>query len=286
MAFLVIFQKNLENQLLTWQKNYFCRMRKLLVGTLVLGFLFAGQSCKQNQSSDPSQVANSQESEYNKHLKVYKQAMKIKDFQTAIIALNYMHAADSSYSKYTDTLITLYATARLYNSVIQLGEDLIKQFPEKDTIRELVAMSNNSMGNYNKAFADFEMLHNKDADPTYLYNMAKIKYLLKQPSEARKLYKSVIDDTASMTRMVEFPSVNGSLQKVALVAGCYMQLANIDADEQKLQSAVANLQRALKISPGFETAQYSLQQLQEYQAQLKYQQQLQKQQRQLPQGLR
>jgi tetratricopeptide (TPR) repeat protein len=258
-------------------------MRKLklpFLFTLTSILLF---SCYQNKvESTDNQINN-----YDSHLGVYENAMQMKDFQTAIIALNYMREADTTYSRFTDTLISLYATARLYNSVISLGTDVLESHPEKDTIRELVAVSNNNLGNYNKAYSDFEILYSKQKNPSTLYNMAKIKYSLKQAEEAKKLYTQIILDSAAATKMAEFPSPNGSFQSIALPAGCYMQLANIDADQQNLNGAIANLNKALRISPGFQTAQYSLQQLKEYKAQLEYKRKLGAQGQGLsPQGLR
>jgi hypothetical protein len=243
-------------------------MRKLKILFLLTAVTVVLYSCDSATTKSPETTVDN----YKTHQDVYQKAMKMKDFQTAIIALNYMHQADSTYSEYTDTLISLYAAARLYNSVISMGTELIEKYPEKDTIRELVAISNNNLGNYIKAYSDFELLYQKQKDPSTLYNMAKIKYSLKESNEARKLYKQIISSSEAATKMAEFPSPNGSFQSIALPAGCYMQLANMDADEQKLDAAISNLTKALKISPGFQTAQYSLQQLRQYKAELQYKQ--------------
>lgn len=255
-------------------------MRKSAIIYLVILLAIFGVSCKEKTT----QVVHNQPDRYAEHLAVYKQSLDLKDYQTALVALSYMHQADSSYTQYTDSLIVLYTKAGLYNSTVQLGEKLLEKYPQKDTIRELVAASNTQIGNYQKGYNDFKLLYDKNKHPSNLYNMGKIKYLLREINEAEQLFNRIIKDSAARTEMVEFPSQSGAMQAVPLPAGCYMQLANIAADKQDIFGAMALLKKALKISPGFETADYSLKQLEQYQAQVMRQQRLQRQQQQLPGG--
>jgi|GEM_PF-4199242 len=272
MAFLAKNQNYLKIETLGIQKNYFCHMKKTIQFSALIIVLFACFSCGQEKT----QTVVNEGSTYEQHLAVYKQSKELKDYQTALIALSYMHSLDSSYNDYTDSLIILYTRAGLYSSTVALGEKMLEVYPDKDTIRELVAASNTQIGNYQKGFDDFKLLHEKNQHPSNLYNMAKIKYLLRAPKEAEDLYKRAASDEAAPMEMVEFQTSRGSVQSVPLPAGCYMQLAMIDADAQRYQGAMNYLNKAIKISPGFELAQVTLKQIQDYLADLQKQQTLER----------
>ncbi|MCB9241091.1 MAG: hypothetical protein H6608_08160 [Flavobacteriales bacterium] len=196
----------------------------------------------------------------NRHLSVYKQAVKAKDDYTAIVALNYILDRDSSNTEYTDSLARLYMRNGVFEAGIKLGEKLLNDQPNNDVLMEMVAESQGITGDYTNAVKKYNKLYEKNHNLVYLFQLAKIESNRNAPEAYLQRLDQILADSG--TTLVEFPSVQGA-QMVDIKAAAYYLKGQLYFNMGNTNVATEYIKKALAVSPDFQAAQIGVQQIKE-----------------------
>lgn len=248
---------------------------KLLMVVAVIAIIMTGCEGKLNSGN-----SNSGGSSVDVNERLYKRAVEIEDYRTAIVALNYILLEDSSNWEYKDSLARTYLRNGAFTPGIKLGEQVMDKDPKNYKLLELIAAAYEYQGDLTSAYRNFNKLHKELDDIRYAYILAKIGFQQGNYQMGVKRLDEVLAD--SSTALVEFPTVDGGQQQVDIHAGAYFLLAQVEIDKGNVQGAGNYISKALKISPNFQSALYAQQQLagmkeqqSAYQQQMKQQQQKQ-----------
>jgi tetratricopeptide (TPR) repeat protein len=224
-----------------------------IVPALLLSVLFT--ACNSNQTESNTN--------WSKHYEdLYERALKMEDNQTAVVALNGILMYDSSQVSYKDSLIRMYLKGGLFNTGLPMGLAMLKDQPDNDGLRELIAEAQGMKGEWDQSIINFSKLYKRTKDVRYLYKMAIAESNSGNQNALVKRLDQILAD--SSTARVEFPDANTGTQLVDIKAAANLLRAQIYFNANDLNTGAAFLQKALIISPDFRTAQMLMSELQQY----------------------
>ncbi|MBL0309417.1 MAG: hypothetical protein IPP77_07025 [Bacteroidetes bacterium] len=225
------------------KKTYF-----LLVGFIACSLQIA--FAQKNSSSDAFETQQ----------KIYHQAMKRYDLQTATVAMYNMIALKPTQLELNDSLALLYFGQERYPQSYLLGEEILKTNPEKTGIRELVASSKQNLGMLKESLAEYEKLYKDTKSLFFLYQAATLQYQLKRFGECVASLEQILSSPETTKQKVTIRTQSGA-QEVPMNAAalnirgiCAMELNQPDA-------AKSNFIKALEIYPEFALAKGNLESL-------------------------
>ena len=115
--------------------------------------------------------------------KTYDMAMKYGDYSSATQSVYGMISADTANQGLKDTLANLFFARGLYQQCILLANEIYKKHPDNDRMLELLAVSEQSLGNDKEALDYYEKLYSEKKQLSYLYQMVILQFDLKRIGE-------------------------------------------------------------------------------------------------------
>lgn len=193
----------------------------------------------------------------NHFLKVYRQAMKYNDANTAISALHNYIVTDNNI-QFKDTLSMLYFSSKSYYSSLLLAEEVRKAFPENINVIARAAECFEELGDSKSAASLYEKVIAKTKNPYATYKLAICQYQLNLLVESEVSARAVLADTSSSKHGVNFTVKDGSTQVVSTQAAAANLIGVLRMGAKKFSEAKAAFELALKLYPAFTGAKENL----------------------------
>lgn len=218
-------------------------MRRYALAT-VLGLLFSVSAVNAQDAFDIQK-------------RVYQNALKNYDLQTATYALYQMIALKPEKTELNDSLAILYFAGERYGQAYLVGEQILRNTPNRTDILELVAVSKQNLGMIKEALADYEKLYGQEKSLYYLYQIATLQYQLKRYGECVSSLDQIISNPESAKQKVNIV-VQGGSQDVPMAAAA-LNVKGICAMELNQEEAAKdNFGKALQLYPEFALAKGNL----------------------------
>lgn len=237
-------------------------MKKLLT----LLFVGAIGTTSFAQKKEPIQTTNSTTAstglstpEYKLQEKIFRTALKYNDGETAKTALFSMMVMNPEMPSLKDSLAILYFNMNKNAECIFVCRDILASEPGNDNILEIKAISQQNLGLYREALADYEKIYGKSKNITYLYEIATLQYQLKRFGECNATLSALLSNEEAAKQTISISAgQQGQSQKVPMKAAAYNLRGVIAADLKEYAAAASNYQEALKLYPDFVLAQNNL----------------------------
>ena len=194
-------------------------------------------------------------------VKIYNTALQYGDYEVAKNAIYALMAKYPENRSYLDTLSRLYFSLGNYAQCVNVGNEYLKNDKENVMVQELVALSENSRGNYRESLEGYEKLVKKTGSPYYAYQLAVNQYMLKRFGECALTAEAILKEPASEKQEVSISVDQKNSQKVPLKAAAYNLLGVIEKELNHPDKAKTNFEAALKAFPDFELAKNNLKDL-------------------------
>jgi tetratricopeptide (TPR) repeat protein len=218
-------------------------MKKINLLLVVLAFV----ACNSKQSPD--------------YKKLYSHAMEIKDYQTAITAIQIMYQLDSTDNALLDTLPELYIAQRNFESADYYTQIALKKYPDNEHFLQIKALMAQQFGRVEEEMDTYEKLYAKTQKLSYLYQLTAFYFSAGQMEPATKGLTELEAKMANSTDSVDFMVSETAKQKVPVRAAVYNMKAYLQAQKRDLAGAKNYFEMALKEYPEFVTAKQNLMQL-------------------------
>ena len=225
-------------------------MKKLLLiltSGIFMATAFAQTNPAATLSSDPFEVQN----------RAYKLALKNYDLPSATVALYGMIALKPERTDLQDSLVLIYFGNERYAQAYFVGQEILKNNPQRNDILELVAVSKQNLGLIKEALADYEQLYNKQKAIFYLYQMATLQYQLKRYGKCVASLDQIIADAKSEKEKVNIRMQNGS-QEVPMKAAAFNVKGICAIELNQPDAAKENFKKAIELFPDFALAKGNL----------------------------
>ncbi len=191
------------------------------------------------------------------YLKVYSQAVRYNDVNTAIGALNGYIAVDNNIA-FKDTLSMLYFSTGAYFSSLVLADEVYQAAPSNMEALARTGECYQHLGDAKKAIDAYEKVCPVLKEPYYYYQLASAQYSLKRVGECEANLQRVIADTNSKRTAVSFSLADGRVQQVPANAAAYNFFGIIKMEANDLANSKKLLQQALALYPDFLGAKQNL----------------------------
>lgn len=215
-----------------------------------------GKAAEQPASSEQP-AANAQGSYatlFNAQIAAYKTAMRYYDLQSATSAIYAALALNPERTDLIDSLAYIYFAGEKYPQSFLVGEDILKRNEGRNDIREIVAVSKQSLGMSKEALADFEKLYAATKDLQFLYQISTLQYQLKRFGECISSLDQIIANPESEKQEVALRNQDGSGQKVSMKAAAFNVKGICALEVNQKDAAKDNFTKALELSPNFQLA--------------------------------
>ncbi len=214
-------------------------IQRFLLAAMVL-FTF---SCKNNTSTGVN------------YDELYKHSRDIKDYHTAIFAIQCLLQQDSTQKQYLDSLPELYAAVNNYGATDHYVDIALKDRPNDEKLLQIKAACLQEAGKGKELLDFYNKLYASTHKITYLYQVATIQLTAGDIPNAQATIKSIEENMGNSKDSVDFMVSETEKQKVPIKAAIYNVKAYVAAQNNDLLSAKKNFELALKEFPDFITAQ-------------------------------
>ncbi|MCX6218247.1 tetratricopeptide repeat protein [Spirosoma sp.] len=228
-----------------------------LVLLLVTTSLVMGQKAQPTQPAKQPVVPGAYP---DAHLAVYRNAMSLQDYATAISALHYILAANPTGAPYADTLALVYAQTGQFVQAGRLAEVQLAAKGYSDLRMEVKALANSQLKNWVKAIDAYGALFEKTQKPVFGFEKLKLEYDIKRMGEAALTAEQLLKVVpATDSSQLQVAMLDGKqVQTVAFRAGLLNLQGLILLELKKRDMALAAFNEALKLNPDFEQAKNNL----------------------------
>lgn len=190
--------------------------------------------------------------------RVYKQAIKNYDLQSATVALYNMMALKPERADLNDSLAIVYFAGEHYAQAYLIGEAIVTADPKRKDMLELVAVSKQNLGMIKESLADYEKLYALDKSVYYLYQMATLQYQLKRFGECVANLDQIIAGADADKQKVNIRASQNQQQEVPMKAAAYNVKGICALEMNQPEIAKENFNKALGIAPDFALAKGNL----------------------------
>ena len=184
-------------------------------------------------------------------MNVYKASVKNFDLFTAASALYNALAIKPERKDLKDSLAFVYFTAERYPQALTVGEEILKDNPNKKEILEVIAISKQSLGLIKESLADYETIYKMKPSVYYLYQIATLQFQLKRIGECLISLDQIIANPDAAKEVVSIRTQNNESQKVPLKAAALNVKGIIYLELNKDAEAKGFFQEALSVYPEF-----------------------------------
>jgi tetratricopeptide (TPR) repeat protein len=184
---------------------------------------------------------------------IYSMANKYNDYQMSKSALYNILSYAPGNTAVMDSLALLYYQSQQYISAALLAQDILKLAPNDMLAAEIAAVSFESLGVPAKAIPLYEKIYFENNDLSVLYQIAFLQFQAGRFNEAKVNVETIIGDNESSSRQLVFPMKDNRQQQVPLKAGAYRLMGMIEGKQGNIDAAREAYDKALEITPIFES---------------------------------
>lgn len=206
-------------------------------------------------------MACKQPSSNNNYEALFTKSMQVKDYQTAITAIQFLLLADSTNKTYLDTLPELYAGVQNYTASEHYTDIALKSYPTNERYLQLKALCLQQTGKLEGVMDIYNKLYAATQKITYLYQIAAFQFSAQDMQAAENSLKLLEEKMVDSKDSVDFMVSETEKQKVPVRAAVYNMKAYMVAQKRDLAGAKKYFEMAIKEYPDFITARQNLQQL-------------------------
>lgn len=190
--------------------------------------------------------------------KMYREAARFQDLEAATNAIYGMMAANPEMVTLKDSLTLIYFARGMHMQSVLTGMEVLETNPSNNTIREVVTLSQESLGMVKAALDNYEQLFKNTGQLYYQYKVASIQYQMKRYGECSSNLNSLISNPQTAESNITISVPNGGQQTIPLSAGCLNLKGVMEMDLKQYDNAKASFEAALKAAPDFALAKNNL----------------------------
>jgi tetratricopeptide (TPR) repeat protein len=189
--------------------------------------------------------------------KVYQQALRYGDFNTAAVALNYVVALKPEKREYKDTLALVYSELGANVQALSVAKDILSTNSNNAPMLEVAANSEESLGLIKEALEDYEKLFKLSGKTYHMYKIASMQYYLKRFGECAATLNGLLNAKDVGTEKITM-NYDRQRQDVPLSAAVYNMRGMLALEQKDYKIGRDNFNEALKIMPDFYLAKGNL----------------------------
>ena len=192
---------------------------------------------------------------------IYAQSIKYGDFSSASVAVFGILANDTANLGWKDTLAILFFARQAYSQALEIGKEVYSKQPDNTRILELIAVSEENLGDSKDALGYYEQLYAKTKDLYHLYQIISLQYELKRLAECSSNINDMVADPRSAKEEITLSIGQNQQQKVFYKAAA-LNIRGVMARELKQDDvAEQSFTQALQVNPDFALAKANLDEL-------------------------
>jgi len=193
---------------------------------------------------------------------LFEKSMEIKDYHTAITALQFMILSDSATAvTYVDTLPELYLAVQNIHAAEYYTDMALIKYPTSEKYLQIKALVAQSEGRNEEEFDIYNKLYASTQKLQYLYQITAFQFSSGQTKEGLNNLETLEAKAQNSKDSVDFLISETEKQKVPLKAAIYNMRAFLKAQERDMLGAKTYFELALKEFPDFVMARRNYQQL-------------------------
>jgi tetratricopeptide (TPR) repeat protein len=155
------------------------------------------------------------------------------------------------------SLAEFYYGNRRYTSSALVALDFLEKFPGNMVATEIIALSYEQLRLYDKAIEFYQPIWLKTENINILYQISYLQYSLKRYTESLNNLQ-IVDGKVKTEDKVQLNTSNGQVQEIAFKAAILNLRALIAIEQGNSAEAKTLLTQALQLSPDFEAAKITL----------------------------
>ena len=194
-------------------------------------------------------------------VKIYNTALKYGDAEVARMAMYSLFAAHPDSICYLDTIARLYFSSGNYVQCALSSKDYLTKDSANLFIREMLAISYNSLNKTKESLEQYEMLYAKTKNVYHAYQIAISQYLLKRYGECEATLTEIISNPKAGDEKVAMNVDQNSSQQVPIKAAAYNLKGAMSQQLNKPDEAKLFFEQAIKLFPDFVIAKGNLESL-------------------------
>lgn len=227
-------------------------MKNFFIAAFAATFLFA---CNQNA---PQQSAKSNNETYKK---LFNKSMDLKDYHSAIVAVQMMLIEDSTQTAFRDSLPELYAAVNNVEAVAKTIDATLARHPKEEKFLQVKAVVQQEDGDYEGVLKTYSTLFETTKKLSYLYQIGTMHFQAGKIAEAEKVVDEVLATAPQSKDSLEIFVNEQQKQKVPIFAAALNFKGYIYAQKRNLPEAKKYFETAIKAFPDFVMAKRNLQQM-------------------------
>lgn len=231
-------------------------MKNTFIAIVAVTFLF---SCGNNNAGSSASSGNKQTSGMYK--KLFEKSMNIKDYSTAIVAVQMMMLEDSTMTAYQDSLPELYAAINNVEAVAKTIDPVLKRHPKEEKFLQIKSIVQQEHGDYEGVLATYTTLYENTKKLQYLYQIGTMHFQAGNLEEASKIVDEVLAKAPDSKDSLDIFVSEQQKQKVPILAAALNFKGYVFAQKRNLPEAKKYFETAIKVFPDFVMAKRNLQQL-------------------------
>jgi tetratricopeptide (TPR) repeat protein len=230
-------------------------MRTAVILTLILSLslnVFAQKKKKSEAEPEQKQeMPQKESSEYQMQKSIALMALKYNDAMVAKQALYNMIALAPERTDLIDSLALLYFQMGSYTECILVAREILEKQPDKTSILEVKAISEQNLGLAKLALEDYEKLYPVTKNIYHLYQIATLQYDLKRFGECDVTIQRLMADEKLKETKIQIFLGQGQSQEVPMEAGIYNMQGMLLLNINKETEAKERFNKALEMAPEF-----------------------------------
>ncbi|MDP2175819.1 MAG: hypothetical protein Q8K70_07920 [Bacteroidota bacterium] len=216
---------------------------------------FAQNKKTSKKSPQASELAPLQ----NLHLSVYRNALQLSDYGSAIVALNYYLVANPNQLPYKDTLALLYLQTNQSVQAYTIVKQLQQEGRKSDMLTEILALSANALNQKTEATDAYQALYANTKNIQHGYALLQLQQQLKRVNEALFTCNMLLADTAINQATIAIADEKTKQEKaIALKAILYNIKGLLAYENKEYDVSIASFKESLSIAPDYSVASQNL----------------------------
>ncbi|MCB9235708.1 MAG: hypothetical protein H6581_28940 [Bacteroidia bacterium] len=228
---------------------------KVVYFSLIL-FLFSLAPRLQAQNMTVKQMAQIERT-------VFKQALKISDFSTAIHALHVLSQLEPNNAALKDSLCMLYFSQNAYEQTVLMGRDILEKSPDNLQVMEMTAVAEQALGLLKESLARYENLYQKTGNIFHLYEKTVIEFNLKRYGEVGQSLEAMLKHPKLDQEAITLNVGQNQSQEVPLKATVYNLRGVMNMELKNYDQAKLDFEESLKHAAAFVLPLNNLKKLEE-----------------------
>jgi tetratricopeptide (TPR) repeat protein len=213
-------------------------MKNAVIIFTAIAFLFI--SCNNKQTSSEQTGA----SVIDANIKLYEHAMKAKDFQTAITAIQYILLEDSTH-QFRDSLPELFGAVNNLEACLMATESAMIRYPDNEKYKTIMLICLQQIGDFEGQTVLLNDLYQQTKKPEYVIQIVTMLIQTGQLKQASKTIDELMKEFKNSKESIEVAKDENSKQRVPIMAALwnmkgytYLQMKNVDKAKEAFFKAL------------------------------------------------